>query len=194
MPDDNETPQDTAKRSQYWPETAPGSRRHHRRSGRRRPYSRPAQRRGHLRPLLTSKHEFLRYDQALAAGWPIATGVIGACRHLIGDRLDITGARWGLEAAEAILTLRAVITNGDFEEYWRFHLARELSTYRQPCLPESLPVKRFAPAFDYRLSCQHFHSIRLAHSPDRPVMRGSEQLRLHSPERKHSALAVIGYS
>jgi hypothetical protein len=75
---------------------------------------------------LTGKHEFLRYDQALAAGWPIATGVIeGACRHLIGDRLDITGARWGLDGAEAILTLRAVISNGDFDEYWRFHLARE---------------------------------------------------------------------
>ena len=75
---------------------------------------------------LTSKQELLRYDQALAAGWPIATGVIeGACRHLIGDRLDITGARWGLDGAEAILTLRAVISNGDFEEYWPFHLARE---------------------------------------------------------------------
>jgi len=75
---------------------------------------------------LTSKQELLRYDQALAAGWPIATGVIeGACRHLIGDRPDITGARWGLDGAEAILTLRAVISNGDFEEYWRFHLARE---------------------------------------------------------------------
>ena len=83
---------------------------------------------------LTSKHEFLRYDQALAAGWPIATGVIeGACRHLIGDRLDITGARWGLDGAEAVLTLRAVISNGDFEEYWRIcrnwhmcHYARRL--------------------------------------------------------------------
>jgi hypothetical protein len=75
---------------------------------------------------LTSKQEFLHYDQALAAGWPIATGVIeGACRHLIGDRLDITGARWGLDGAEAILTLRAVISNGDFDEYWHYHLARE---------------------------------------------------------------------
>ena len=75
---------------------------------------------------LAGKQELLRYDKALAAGWPIATGVIeGACRHLIGDRLDITGARWGLQRAEAILTLRAVISNGDFEEYWRFHLARE---------------------------------------------------------------------
>jgi hypothetical protein len=69
---------------------------------------------------------YLRYDQALAAGWPVATGVIeGACRHLIGDRLDIGGARWGLEGAEAVLNLRAVISNGDSEEYWRFHLARE---------------------------------------------------------------------
>jgi hypothetical protein len=75
---------------------------------------------------LGNKREFLRYDQALDAGWPIATGVIeGACRHLIADRLSIGGARWGLDGAEAILTLRAVISNGDFEEYWRFHLACE---------------------------------------------------------------------
>jgi hypothetical protein len=58
--------------------------------------------------------------------WPIATGIIeGACRHLIADRLDIGGARWGLDGAEAVLTLRAVISNGDFGEYWRFHLTRE---------------------------------------------------------------------
>lgn len=75
---------------------------------------------------LTARHDYLRYDQALASGWPIATGVIeGACRHLIADRLDISGARWGLDGAEAVLTLRAVISNGDFEEYWRFHLERE---------------------------------------------------------------------
>jgi hypothetical protein len=75
---------------------------------------------------LSTRHEYLRYDQALANGWPIATGVIeGACRHLIGDRLDIGGARWGLDGAEAVLTLRAAISNGDFEEYWRFHLERE---------------------------------------------------------------------
>jgi hypothetical protein len=75
---------------------------------------------------LRNKREFLHYDRALDAGWPIATGVIeGACRHLIADRLDIGGARWGLDGAEAVLTLRAVISNGDFQEYWRFHLARE---------------------------------------------------------------------
>ena len=30
--------------------------------------------------------------------------------------MDITGARWGLEGAEAVLKLRALIATGDFEE------------------------------------------------------------------------------
>ena len=60
------------------------------------------------------------------SGWPIATGVIeGACRHLVKDRLDITGARWGLTGAEAILKLRALHSNDDFDTYWRYHLDRE---------------------------------------------------------------------
>ncbi|CAN5301764.1 hypothetical protein BH23ACT9_BH23ACT9_25010 [soil metagenome] len=51
----------------------------------------------------------LDYPTALAKGWPIATGIIeGACRHLIADRLDITGARWSLDGA-----------------YWTHHLTAE---------------------------------------------------------------------
>ena len=75
---------------------------------------------------LDNKKDYLDYATALAKGWPIATGIIeGACRHIVKDRMDITGARWGLEGAEAILKLRAVIASGDFEDYWRFHLRRE---------------------------------------------------------------------
>jgi hypothetical protein len=75
---------------------------------------------------LTNKAPYLDYPTALAQGWPIATGIVeGACRHLVKDRFDITGARWGLAGAEAILKLRAIITNGHFQEYWRFHLAQE---------------------------------------------------------------------
>ena len=71
--------------------------------------------------LLRSKPR-LQYAQALAAGFPIATGVIeGACRHLINARLDITGARWGLQGAEAILKLRSINSSGDFENYWTFY-------------------------------------------------------------------------
>ena len=49
----------------------------------------------------------------------------GLSRRFLKDRMDITGARWGLAGAEAILTLRALITNGDFDQYWTFHLAQE---------------------------------------------------------------------
>jgi hypothetical protein len=35
--------------------------------------------------------------------------------------MDITGARWSLPGAEAILKLRALITNGHFDEYWNWH-------------------------------------------------------------------------
>jgi hypothetical protein len=75
---------------------------------------------------LDNKQDHLDYATALEKGWPIATGIIeGACRHIVKDRMDITGARWGLEGAEVILKLRAIIANGDFEDYWRFHLRRE---------------------------------------------------------------------
>jgi hypothetical protein len=75
---------------------------------------------------LTNKAPYLDYPTALQNGWPIATGVIeGACRHLIKDRMDITGARWGLAGAEAILKLRALKANGDFDAYWNYHLNRE---------------------------------------------------------------------
>jgi hypothetical protein len=75
---------------------------------------------------LQAKAPFLDYPAALAAGWPIATGVIeGACRHLVKDRMDITGARWGVQTAEAILQLRALLANGDFDTYWAWHLNRE---------------------------------------------------------------------
>jgi hypothetical protein len=75
---------------------------------------------------LTNKAPYLDYPTALTSGWPIATGFIeGACRHLVRDRLDITGARWGLPGAEAILKLRAVRSNGDLDAYWDYHLAQE---------------------------------------------------------------------
>jgi len=75
---------------------------------------------------LLNKRGYLDYPTALNNGWPIATGIIeGACRHIVKDRMDITGARWGLDGAEAILKLRAVHANGDFDDYWAHHTAQE---------------------------------------------------------------------
>jgi len=71
---------------------------------------------------LRKNAKYMRYDVYLAAGYPIATGVIeGCCRHLIEDRMGITGARWDLYSAEAVLRLRALSINGDWDAYWAFH-------------------------------------------------------------------------
>jgi hypothetical protein len=75
--------------------------------------------------LLKNKRR-LPYDMALKKGWPIATGVVeGACRYLIKDRIDITGARWSLKGAEAVLRLRALKINGDLENYLDFYRQQE---------------------------------------------------------------------
>ena len=69
----------------------------------------------------------LQYDRYLQQGFPIGTGVIeGACRYLVKDRMDITGARWGLQCAEAILKLKSVQSSEDFDAYWEHHKNQEL--------------------------------------------------------------------
>ncbi len=75
---------------------------------------------------LTNKAPYLDYATALAKSWPIASGVIeGACRYLVADRMDITGARWSVKGAEAVLKLRALRANDDFDEYFTYHLTQQ---------------------------------------------------------------------
>lgn len=64
----------------------------------------------------------MRYDKYLAAGCPIATGIIeGACRHLVKDRMERSGMRWTQTGAQAMLNVRAAHQ----ASYWdRFHQNR----------------------------------------------------------------------
>ena len=74
---------------------------------------------------LTNNQQHMKYDKALASGWPIATGMIeGACRYVIEDRFGITGARWSPDGAETILKLRAVVVNGDLGDYMNYYKER----------------------------------------------------------------------
>jgi hypothetical protein len=76
---------------------------------------------------LLKYQDHMHYNEYLAEGFPIATGVIeGACRHLVEDRMGITGARWDVPGAEAVLRLRAIRCSGDWDEYWQFHERQEL--------------------------------------------------------------------
>jgi hypothetical protein len=90
---------------------------------------------------LQNKQAFMDYPRALAAGWPIATGVIeGACRHLVQDRMGITGARWGLDGAQAMLWLRAINASGDTSAYWHWHITQEHQRNHQSRYQDTLEL------------------------------------------------------
>lgn len=95
-----------------------------------------------------TRTRLLRYQDALRDGLPIATGVIeGACRYVVKDRMDRTGARWSLTGAEAVLRLRAIRASKDFDAYWAFHLERDrernhASRYEDGRIPDPLPAPK----------------------------------------------------
>ena len=63
-----------------------------------------------------NNRQHMRYDEYLAAGYPIGSGVAeGACRHVVKDRLEQTGMRWTINGAQAMLHLRAIYLNGTLE-------------------------------------------------------------------------------
>ena len=90
---------------------------------------------------------YMRYDEALADGLPITTSVVeGTCRHLVKDRMARTGARWGLEGAESVLRLRALVLNGDLDDYLDFHRRRELHRNHLSRYADAKPPQLQLPA------------------------------------------------
>ena len=68
----------------------------------------------------------MRYDEYLAGGYPIATGVIeGACRHVVKDRMERTGMQWVLEGAQAMLDLRTVHLGGHWDDFCAYRTKKE---------------------------------------------------------------------
>jgi hypothetical protein len=89
---------------------------------------------------------YLKYNHYLSQGYPIATGVIeGACRHLVKDRMEVTGARWSLTGAEAVLRLRALRSSHDFDEYWNFHEKKEYERNHRSLYAEGVVPPTFKP-------------------------------------------------
>jgi len=68
----------------------------------------------------------MRYHQYLEKGYPIASGVIeGACRHVVKDRLERTGMNWTVPGAQAMLQLRSIYLNGQWEQFMKFRTEKE---------------------------------------------------------------------
>lgn len=75
---------------------------------------------------LEKNQERMRYDEYLAAGYPIASGVIeGACRHLVKDRMERAGMHWMIAGAQAMLEVRSVYLSGQWEEYQAYRIDQE---------------------------------------------------------------------
>ena len=75
---------------------------------------------------LERNRRFMRYDEYLAAGYPIGSGVAeGACRHLVKDRMERSGMRWCVPGAQAMLDLRAVYINGDWDGFQEHRIEQE---------------------------------------------------------------------
>ncbi len=79
----------------------------------------------HLGYFENNRHR-MKYDKYLEQGYPIGSGVVeGACRNLVKDRMDRTGMRWKVDGAQAILDLRAVYLNGDWNQFQEYMIKCE---------------------------------------------------------------------
>jgi hypothetical protein len=86
--------------------------------------------------------EEMRYNEYLAAGYPIATGIIeGACRHIVKDRCEGSGMRWSVDGAEGILHLNCIHHNGDWDAYHDFRMDQRHRTQYGECPKNDGPIR-----------------------------------------------------
>ena len=85
---------------------------------------------GYLEPRL----KMMRYREWIEQDLVIASGQVeGAVRHVVGERMDCAGMRWIPERAEALLHLRCIELNGDWEDFiaWAYQRYQEQLHDRQ---------------------------------------------------------------
>ena len=64
------------------------------------------------------------YPRAIENGLPIGSGAIeSAHRHVIQERMKISGAWWKVDNAEKMLALRTLRANGNWDKYWELEKA-----------------------------------------------------------------------
>jgi hypothetical protein len=89
---------------------------------------------------LKNNRNYMKYDEYLENGYPIGSGVVeGACRHLVKDRMELTGMHWRTDGAQSMLSLRAVFLNGDWEAFQMYRMiseAKRLYPYREEIMSE----------------------------------------------------------
>ena len=111
----------------------------------------------------------MEYKHLIEQDLPIASGIVeGAARYVIGERFDCSGMRWIPERAEALLHLRCIELNGDWEHFFSWSYKQsvdklllgekvmirtnetiDLSSYTESTEPTNMPdMKEFEVASD----------------------------------------------
>jgi len=70
--------------------------------------------------------ERMKYNEYLAAGYPIGSGVMeGACRNVVVDRMECSGMRWVMNGAKSMLNIRCIHLNGNWEHFIDYYIEEE---------------------------------------------------------------------
>ena len=89
----------------------------------------------------------MKYDQYLAAGYPIGSGVVeSTCGVTVKNRMEGTGKRWSILGAESLLLLRSIYTSGDWDTYWRFHRQKQGASLYGPAADSQDYTEHSVPA------------------------------------------------
>ncbi len=68
----------------------------------------------------TNNKERMRYNEYREKGYHIGSGIIeSACKHVVGQRLKQAGMTWSVEGADAIIQLRILWKNGEWDTFWK---------------------------------------------------------------------------
>ncbi len=86
---------------------------------------------------LKNHKDYMKYDDYLLKGYPIGSGVVeSACGHIVKDRMEISGARWGINGGESILKLRSLMKSDDWEEYWNYYMSQAKDKKKNMFFPD----------------------------------------------------------
>lgn len=91
--------------------------------------------------------DMMNYQEYVDEDLPIASGIVeGAARYVVGERFDCSGMRWITGRAEALLQLRCIELNGDWDQFfewghrrWRDKLMEEKKVIIRTNEPMELP-------------------------------------------------------
>lgn len=63
--------------------------------------------------------KYMDYYRFIENGWPIGSGVIeAACKSVVKQRMCRSGQRWSRKGGQSILSLRAYVKSGEWDEFW----------------------------------------------------------------------------